>query len=196
MAYKKDIPQPTDKLRNSQSELRNNFQAIDEWVQQDHVGLTGNGDEGKHNKTTYIDQSSAPSLDSGEVGIFNAVPDTIGSVSGLDSNELHVRKSGGSEIPFTARGNGWTYLPSGLIIKFGEKKVTGRERIDFPSGSGIPSFSGGSPRVTLSVEGTTGEDPVAVTREGGSTSSITVRVFKTTNGNDAEGKVYYIAIGR
>lgn len=198
MAYQNNIPQPNDKLRISQADIQENFNRIDAWVQVDHVQFDA-ADEGKHNSSTYVEQNSNLSFDTNEIGVFNAVPDTIGTLSGLTSNELHARKASGSSIPFTASGNGWTYLPSGYIMKFGKKQVTGNERIDFPSGSGIPAFTS-APEVTLSVAmATSGGNPIVTTGvnyTGISLSSVTVNVFNTSNGNDLTSTVRFIVIGK
>lgn len=124
MAYQNNIPQPTDKLKDSQSDLLNNFMGIYTLVNQDHVIFDAVG-EGKHKQVSLPVQNPAPVFAAGEVGLFSFLnPQT-------NQNELYLNKTNQvtvTQIPASAStlsitsapasGTGfWTYLPSGLLLK-------------------------------------------------------------------------------
>lgn len=137
MAYNNAIPQPTDKLRNSQPDLLGNFQAIKTLVDVNHVTFDV-ADQGKHKFVTFPVQSPAPTFLTGEEGLYNKLFNTGVNPTNINELYVHVQPSASGtrpqEIPFTASilsriapnttetGNegvrGWTYLPSGLLIKW------------------------------------------------------------------------------
>lgn len=210
MAYNKNIPQPTDKLRTSQPQLLENFHELDAWTQQDHVGLTGTSDQGKHQTARFIDQTSAPTINDPETGFFNAQPNNIGSLA-ISKQQMYVRAEQNNSyknIPFTASilstnqapgkgAHGWTYLPSGILMKWGTYDMTqaGTETIDYPTGSDIPAFS-----EVFSVQATLANPTVAKPWStmivSFSPQSFSVFTFNTTNGTDRQAQIHYIAIGR
>lgn len=146
--YQSNIPQPSNRLKDSQADLLENFQAIQELIDVNHVAFN-TGDSGKHKWVTFPVQGSAPSFDSGESGLFNATNATT------TKNELYVHKPsflGEVDIPFTASilsntalascDYGWSYLPSGLLIKWGA--VAGNAStvtINFQALSGGPAYT-------------------------------------------------------
>lgn len=137
MAYLPNIPQSSDLISQSQPQILANFQALTSW---------GNG---------YGDfpvQSAAPSFSSGHNGIYN-----LNNATNL-TNELYVhlqRTAPGdapTDIPFTMSKldntamasclNGWTYLPSGLIVKWGTVAANAASiAIDVAATSGGPAFN-------------------------------------------------------
>jgi hypothetical protein len=145
MAYNQSIPQPSDKLRNSQSDLLANFAAIKTLVDINHVTFDV-ADQGKHKFITFPQQGSTPSFLSGEMGLYNKLfqPTTTPASANQAQIYSHLQpaSSGGSavrpvEIPFTASSNstfapnastspsnkvdglpGWTMLPSGMMIQW------------------------------------------------------------------------------
>jgi len=123
-----NVPQGPQKISGTQNTILNNFQAIDELVSVNHVSFNTASDFGKHKWASFPVQGAAPALIVGECGIYNK--------ANTDStkNELHIQKqnfAGTVDIPFTAAKMGsatpfgcklgWSYLPSGLLIKWGSK---------------------------------------------------------------------------
>ncbi len=111
------VPQAGQTLQTTRDPIRTNFNVIATAFVQDHVDYNTTG-QGKHNKVTFPSQSVSPAFVATELGLYNAVDVTTGV------NELFVKKAAGTGIPFTAWGNpsgqnGWTMLPSGVLIKFG-----------------------------------------------------------------------------
>lgn len=109
MAFKANIPQSTDQVSISQADLLANFQEIDTFVAVDHAAFN-TANAGKH----YFNQAAAPAAASAtQVGIY--CKDLGGAP------ELYINKSA-SQVPFTKSlkaADGYTCLPSGVIIKWG-----------------------------------------------------------------------------
>jgi hypothetical protein len=127
MAYNSNIPQPSDLLSQSQSDLLNNFMAIQALIDVNHVDFAS-GDQGKHKWVTLPSQGAIPpsgsSFGATELGLYNAVS------SATTKQELFINKTNQItvvQVPMTAStlstnsapasaSGFWTYLPSGLIM--------------------------------------------------------------------------------
>jgi len=147
--YNANVPQSTDLLSQSQSDLLNNFIAIQTLIDVNHVDFAS-GDQGKHKFITFPVQSPAPTFAAGEEGLYNFLNATT------VQNELYVHKQTGAttvEIPFTAsilstnsapivNSGGWTYLPSGILMKFGHATANGFTAFTFAAlNPGAPVFT-------------------------------------------------------
>lgn len=150
MAYNSAIPQPSNKLRNSQGDLLGNFQAIETLIDVNHVDFSDSTNQGKHNFVTLpvtTSSPSAPTFLSTEEGLYNLLYSTS------NNNEIyaHIQQSlvgtRPQEIPFTASvlsrkaftnvessgsgTEGWTYLPSGILLQW--------HHVTSPAGGGLDS---------------------------------------------------------
>lgn len=153
MPYQQNIPQPTDLLSKSQGDLLNNFQSINTLVNVNHVTFD-TADQGKHKWVTFPVQGAIPPAGAGflagEIGLYNATNATT------TVNELYINKTNTVptviQVPMTASilstnaapGNqtdGWSYLPSGLIIKWGSATNLGNTSFLFPVAATIPVFT-------------------------------------------------------
>lgn len=128
--YNANVPQPTDLLSQSQSDLLNNFQALQTLIDVNHVDFAS-GDQGKHKWVTFPVQAAIPPAGSGfgagELGLYNAVNATT------TKSELYINKTNQAtvvQIPSTAsilsqnsnpglNSQGWSYLPSGMVLYWG-----------------------------------------------------------------------------
>ena len=123
MAYNNSIPQPGDQPKDSQPQILTNFAAIKTLIDVNHVTFDAAG-EGKHKFVTLPVQAAAPVLaaDNGLYNVLNAI---------TNKNETYTHNqtfAGTSDIPFTASSlstsipvsgdPGWTYLPSGLLLRW------------------------------------------------------------------------------
>lgn len=129
MAYVPNVPVTGQSLNASRDIINGNFQILSPY---------GNG------FSFFTVQLTAPTFASNTDYIYN--------MAFMSANELFVHKqttSGLSEVPFTASVmslssaadsiNGWSYLPSGLLIKWGT--VQAASAIIFPVN--VASLSGG-----------------------------------------------------
>src|SRR3990167_11437579 len=124
MPWNQNIPQPGDKLSQSQADLRGNFQALDTYIQVDHVAIAA-ADQGKHKKVSYVSQAYVapilgPATAVNEAIIFARdsieVPGTTAlffkGPSTLDSDDP-------IEFSYALKATtGYTILPSGIIIQW------------------------------------------------------------------------------
>lgn len=134
MAYTSNTPQASQQVSQTQSLIQANFMALSSF---------GNG------YAELAAQSVAPSFSAGNDGLYTK------TFSGTSTNELFVHKqTNGSttEVPFTASkmsnnaaascDDGWTYLPSGLLMKWGDKSATTASVAVTPTAtSGGPNFT-------------------------------------------------------
>lgn len=153
MPYNANIPQPTDQFSQSQVDILGNFSAINTLIDVDHVDFNASG-QGKHFRVSLPVQSPAPTFSAGDVGLYSfASPVTV-------QNELYINKVNQvsvTQIPATASilsttsapatgVSGWTYLPSGILIKWGNATVnstgTPLQTVLFPTSANIPVFNG------------------------------------------------------
>lgn len=141
MAYNNSIPQPTDALKNSQADLLANFQAIKTLIDVNH-GTFDSANQGKHLYVSFPVQGASPATLAGEVALFSRASSYTG-VTELS----YRRESNGAVTECTAAdltiGQGWSFMPSGLLLKWGYATVagSGAQTILFPVGPTIPVFS-------------------------------------------------------
>jgi len=138
MAYQQNIPQPTDKIKDSQNDILNNFQGIKTAWDINHVTFDL-GDQGKHKHVTLPEQGAAPATAANEIAMYSKQSTLTGA------SELFIRReSSGNELEATGASLGaigWSYLPSGLLIKWGVSSCTGDDTFVLPAGAGIPDFT-------------------------------------------------------
>jgi hypothetical protein len=155
MSYNNNIPLAADKLSVSQSDLLNNMMAIESLVEVDHVDFNAPG-QGKHQRVSLVQNTpNPPPFDAGDVGLY-------GFYSPVSlQNEMFISsvKQSGPPQQVNATGsilstnfspgtnsNGWTYLPSGILIKWGKvtvvsTSITPAFSYSFPGGAGTPAFN-------------------------------------------------------
>ena len=153
MALNTNMPQATQSLAVTQPLILSNFNAIDTAFLRDHINFNDPG-AGKHNKITFPVQAAAPVfVDVGDLGLFSLLNATT------TKNELNVYKANNAgyvNVPFTAsvlsnsapiqNGAGWSFLPSGLMIQWGNAIATS------PSGTTIYNFARAFPTAALSLQ--------------------------------------------
>jgi len=139
MVYSANIPQPGDRIKDSQPLILANFQDINTWVQVNHVGFVGGANDGKHNYVSMPEQAANPATAVNEAALFVRQ----GTYSGV--SELCFRRENNGNIyeasAATLATPGWTFLPSGLLLKWGTANATGLGTLVFPAGGAIPAFN-------------------------------------------------------
>ena len=161
-----DVPLPTQSLAATQVPIRQNFSTyIGPQYAIDHQAFNSASNNGYHLKVTLVPpaDSTIPAAATNGWVVFPAIPDTAFNVVGvatypftLATQELNIRKDGSIPvIPFTAKdavNEGWSYLPSGILLKWGSRGVapavggsantTGADRqVTFPVGANIPVYT-------------------------------------------------------
>ena len=120
MAYNPAIPAANDLLSQSQSDIQQNFAAIQTVLGINHINFGAVG-EGKH-LYLQLPEHAAPITAVNEGGFYA----NVGATSAI--TELFFRReNNGESIPMTERQTGatpgWTFLPSGIMLQFGTANV-------------------------------------------------------------------------
>ncbi len=204
MPYQQNIPASTDQLSVSQGDIQGNFQNVKSLIDANHVTFNALG-AGKHFKVSLPAQSPAPTFDAGEVGLYSFLNPTTAK------NELYINKTNQAtvkQIPATASvlsitaapGSGtagWTYLPSGILLRWGTISGQTGYAVQTVTGSGFPGFTQIlNVQVTPFATGTSDAN-IAVTFAGivSNTSFATYVAVRYNSGVAGTGGYTYLAIG-
>jgi len=143
--YNPNIPQPTDSPSVSQNQILLNWGAIKTLIDVDHVDFAASG-AGKHNKITFPVQSPAPTFTGGDLGLYSF----LSPVTAV--NELYLSTVAAKQVAMSASilstnaapsgVAGWSYLPSGILLKWGIAAANGTSVITLPVSGTIPVFAG------------------------------------------------------
>ena len=188
MAYTTNIPAATDKISTSQPQIQANFNAL---------AAFGNG------YGDFTLQLSAPSGSTTTNQIYTLVnADTT-------KNELYVKKQSNDApvaVPFTASkmsntvvassDNGWSYLPSGVLMKWGSKTNGGTTtNVDVATDCGGPAFNRVFQTLITPYSNVSSVAPIYASHRGavthGTTGNFTFQISATTGGQG----ITYIVIG-
>lgn len=187
MAYNPNIPQPGDKLRNSQPQLLQNFQAINTGFNFNHIDLNL-ADAGKHKLLTMPRQAFPQVVTGNDLLLYVGLnPDTALS-------ELYLKRSTdvGNGTAITAGASnlasfGWSTLPSGAKIKWGSFSVAGNvistQTMQGPAFTNVNSYT-----VSVSIDSATTVASVAV-------NNLNTTQFRFLSNVAAVTTYRYLAIG-
>ena len=117
MVYDPNIPQPADALSDSQADIQENFAQLNTQFGEDHVSLTSGSNNGKHNKSTYIEQTADPSTSSDEIALYSK--DVTGNTRIFmrqETNGTIFQLSGSDPVNSL---NGRTFLPGKILMQWG-----------------------------------------------------------------------------
>lgn len=151
--YNPNIPQPTDLVSQSQSQILGNFGSL-QYVPNGIVQFPDNMGIPAQNALTQI--FSQRSTLSGKLELFmqrptgnTEFPTTVEFTSyGYNGSITYTINDGANNLTGT---HGWTRLPSGILLKFGLVGTTpgvglplgAGATVTFPTSSSIPAFAGG-----------------------------------------------------
>jgi len=196
MAYK-EIPNPTDKISESQAEIKENFVQLKQFLELQHVDFAS-ADKGKHKYLTLQNQTSSPSTAVNECAIFVKTNSKI-----PPEPSLFVRKhDNGDEYDITTAdltNPGWCRLPCGLIMKWGYQggiAYGGNGLINIAHGTGIPSITT-LLSINVSLHGSITNQSCSLffnSWDDTSTHKVTVSIHRISGSSGTAG-VYYLAIG-
>lgn len=123
--YTANIPISGQSLNVTKNPINSNFQAINQLIAVNHVGFNLTG-LGKHNMCELVAQASTPTTLSGENTLFSQTvgatelfytPDAGGNAYQLTTSDDTLIASFGDSP------NGWTFLPGGLIMNYGQGSI-------------------------------------------------------------------------
>lgn len=207
MAFLPAIPQPGDQLSVSQANILNNFGILGA------IAGNGNPSSGSINATSGFNWIYLPNQGANPPSGSAFPAFEIGMYSFLNPRtnqyELYINKTNASgvvRVPSTASvlgvtaapalaSSGWTYLPSGLLLKWGTKASpigATPSTVTFAAGATIPAFTG-----IISVIISGNDSAATPFNNVVSTKNITTTTFQivTTGAFPAGYSVNYLAIG-
>lgn len=119
MPYFSTIPQPTDRRSKSQQQFKNNFSSIETVLKVNHADFDS-PNQGQHNALTFPLQVADPVILATEAALYSK-----NSVASAQP-ELFFKRGLSAPIQMSGMGNttvggesyGWSYLPSGMLIKW------------------------------------------------------------------------------
>lgn len=189
MAYNNAIPAANDLISQSQSDIQQNFAAIQTLIEVNH-GTFGAATEGKHKFTSLVEQGAAPVTAANEIALYTK---EIGGISAL----FLRHESAGTEVDITTAvkaSPGTCTLPCGIILKWGTGSVSSGQQT-----SGVVTFSTAFPTAALSVVITASNDPSGYSSDNIINAiTLTTASFYARRASDHKNTAltfYYIAIG-
>ncbi len=200
-----NIPQPTNQLNNSQPQILQNFQAIEALVSINHFDF-GTANVGKHTQVTLPENVAPINTAIDEANIYSRL-----SALTAQTELVWQRENNGTRIEWTgllAAQNGWTRLPSGILLKWGLVATVGGigpTTVVFPVAATIPVFNVAIPNnpftVLLTGTRTAGGDSTYAAIVPGSVTNLQFQgntlVPNIIGGGGAisVASMYYLAIG-
>jgi len=189
--YTSNIPQPGDNPSQSQDQILQNFQSISTNNSVNHVQFN-DPDQGKHKFLQMPEQGSPPTTAANEAGFYSQES----SLTGM-TELVFRRESNGSEIEFTGfqgATNGWTRLPSGILLKWGTGTGSGISTTSFPVSANIPVFT--AVYNALVTVGDSSPTPnTFATLRGFTTTGITIFGSSRTSTSSTKVTFSYLVIG-
>ncbi len=187
-----NVPLTGQTLGVTRVPINQNFSVINAAFLVDHVEYNTAG-QGQHNQVTFPVQMAMPAFGAGVNGLYNLNDATT------TKNEVYVHKqnvASSIDVPFTASilgtaavasiTEGWSYLPSGVLLKWGllTANNSGTATLNLNTGGVLgPNFTR-----TFTVYGSSilGVAPFALARTGVATLQLT---------GAPNQRIYYLAIG-
>lgn len=196
--YNPNIPASNTNPSQDQPLIQQNFQTINTAFNLNHGQLDNAGIQGKHLFMQMPAQVSTPTTLANE-GVLYTQTSTLSGLVEL----VYGRQSTGTQIEFTsslAATNGWTRLPSGILLKWGQSiNITGNNgglQINFPSGATIPAFTTVfTGYITTFDSSPTPNTFVYLTDINVAGTGFKVFVKQRTSSLDSTGSFYYFFIG-
>ena len=187
MAYS-DTPLANEALKTSQPKIRTNYSDIQTAFSVNHSPVSG-ANNGKHTKVLFPEGAA-------QTAAVNQIVMYAQEYTETTETELFVRKNAVAGIPFTAYGSNvisgatvyWTFLPSGVLLKFGNFSFSGTASAEIDLNAAGPTFTAASifsgvatannaTSITSGVSFDTGVNFAKMTLHKGVTTSLPVSFF-------------------
>lgn len=194
--FSTNVPQSSQKISSTQTPIKNNFAAISEIINVNHIGFSDPNDYGKHTFTSLPFQSSNPSTSSTEMAVFS-----VATPSGPNAAEIFYRyPSDGSVVQLTggvgtsiSATSGFAYMSTTVAMIWGLKTgivSSSTNTIIFPTGAGFPILTAAPQIYYTAASNYTNINASTYI----SSSSSTQFVLTTPQANYATS-IYWMAIG-
>ena len=194
-----NVPVAGQSLGASRDLINQNFSVINTAFSVNHVPYNdGSGNQGKHAEVQFPVQSAIPAASAGDISLYNKLPAAPYPLTA--TNELFLIKADGTtNIPITASHQataGWTYLPSGIILKWGTTtRINAGEPFAYlyPTSAATPVFSNAFSVQLTVIDNNAPYDTVVTLQTGTITATGFSVIYNGTPPNSTV--VTYLAIG-
>lgn len=190
MAYNDNIPQPTDFLSNSQSDMLNNFKSANSSMAINHYPFNdGTVNNGKHKFIEMPQLTVAPTTVASEGALYTKAG-TAGTAlfwirDGSAGTEVQLTSSSVGNVSNSS--NGFTWLPGGIFMQWGQVASPGSSgSVSFPV-----SFNAAPYSIQVTLQRASGNQSVTV--NSGTPPTTTGFNFLSSSGGSTI--LYWIAIG-
>jgi hypothetical protein len=186
-AFTPNIPAPNNDPSDDQPLMTDNFTAIQQDLDTNHVAISDTTNRGKHKYLQMPEQASAPATAANEGALYTKEAQST-------TNLFFRRESNGSEIQLTAAfapssaTNGYTYLPGNIQLAWGSNTATGgtTTNISFSRNFSASAYS----VVTTMHRNDSNVDTIYIVP-----SSISTNQFQVRNTSGTNRTFTWIAIG-
>lgn len=195
--YNATVPQANQLIKVTQAPIESNFEAINELITVNHVGFTDSVNYGKHTFTSLVMQNADPTTSTTDIAIYTKAASTSNGIEifyRYPNNGTVYQLTGGGTTGAGAATNGYSYLNSTLLLKWGLATIntTGSTTVTFPTSGGIPAFTS----TPYFVEYTPASNYTIVSN-GPWVSNITTTsfVFNAPSGASFSNQIYWLSLG-
>lgn len=188
MVYTTNVPLGPQRIKDTQRPIQGNFNDIYSVFFVNHATFNSGADTGKHTFVQFTQQTADPVNGATVVALYNKANTDTGF------NELYFQRGNTTSWPITARalsGNGinWTYLPSGLVLKWGfQTTAAGTFSVQLDD-VGVPVY-GATPTLALAMPQNVAGGPIMAIDE--ASSSATEIIVKSS---PAAVTFYWLTLG-
>ena len=189
-----DVPDSTQTLATTQPLIKTNFQTIDAAFQIDHVAYVG-ADQGKHNQVTlpaHVGTVPATGVaQATELYLFNqnAAPSSVPDIwLKRGTNATAYPTSYPITGTKTVLTKSWSYLPSGIILQWGNDSVNANSTISVTFLLTFPSTAINIQLTPFSSSDTPANSIVIA-------GSKSATAFNVLNNGSSQVAFYWFAIG-
>jgi len=203
--YNPAIPQANDQPSQSQGEILQNFDSINDiWIENHYEFAEANA--GKHKALQMPIQPAAPTTAVDEYAVYTYQYSTYAGDPAPTTQMVIKKPNTGVRIPFTSSGGtgagGWSWLSSGLLMKWGEFAIANNSGLQTVTYSATqPAFNNTPLSVMLSLNATgigAGDPNFIVYLTNSVTASFEFRAYNRTSSaipGTAAARLNWIAIG-
>ena len=200
MAYLNNIPTASQRLKDSQPELLENFATNSALLGVDHVispwTNPATGNQGKHNQVTLPEQADDPATLTNEMKLYTK------EVSGV--SQLFIQPEGvlagvdGTNITGATKATtGETTLPSGIILKWGRGVTAAGGEFTITFANAFTTIYVATATAASTTPQGHNEDQSVARIEAYSTTSVTVKTLRISaaGGTPLSAQFTWFAIG-
>ncbi len=196
--YNLNIPDADNNPSEDQPDMQENTNSINQLINVDHFSFSQMDDDGEHRQVTLpIRGGGSGTIPTGRIAAEGTLYTKTGSgetqlfyTPDASTNEYQLTRCiTGNFATFAINGNGWTFLPGGMLLKYGLVPAVGDTFSNFPAPG--PAFTNIPTCIILTVTSTSTSTNAGAIWKNASTTGFDIRLTDATGPRD----VSYVIIG-